>query len=272
MELSVFYDHIVEAAAQTGKPVDEVCKIVRSFGITAVEIENRYILADRVGVLRSLENADLHINCINGYFDFTHHPDEAQGRAFIDFASELGAKKVLVIPGFIGEGEEKGPLMQNLQGALTALCAYAGERGVTVGVEDYDDYIAPFSTIDQLDWLMHNVPGLHCTFDTGNFLYNEEDVLQAFDKLKSKVNHLHCKDRSFTPNPDEKPKLTTGGRKMYSIPVGSGVIPIRQIITALYSQGYTGSFAIEHFGSPDQLGFMKKSAEWMLSLEKELSR
>lgn len=43
MKLSVFYDHILQAAEQTGKPLTELLRNVKNAGIEAVEINMSYL-------------------------------------------------------------------------------------------------------------------------------------------------------------------------------------------------------------------------------------
>ena len=38
MKLSVFYDHIREAADQTGLPLAHICRLAREAGISGVEV------------------------------------------------------------------------------------------------------------------------------------------------------------------------------------------------------------------------------------------
>ena len=44
MKLSVFYEHIIEAAKQENKSISEICKLASSFGIKGVEIENKRLI------------------------------------------------------------------------------------------------------------------------------------------------------------------------------------------------------------------------------------
>ncbi len=39
MKLSVFYDHIREAAGQNDRSLEEICTLVKSYGIDAVEMD-----------------------------------------------------------------------------------------------------------------------------------------------------------------------------------------------------------------------------------------
>mgnify|MGYP001100596880 CR=1 FL=1 len=45
MKISVFYDHIREAAEQSGKSMDEVFQKAASFGIKGIEIEDNVPLS-----------------------------------------------------------------------------------------------------------------------------------------------------------------------------------------------------------------------------------
>lgn len=139
----------------------------------------------------------------------------------------------------------------------------AKEYHINVLMEDYDDLPAPFATAEQVKWFLDRLPDLGCAFDTGNFLYSEEDVIDAYELLKSRIKYVHCKDRSFTPVDGEEPKSTVLRRQMYSAATGSGIIPMKTIIAMLKRDGYEGTYAIEHFGSVNQYRDIKRSAEFM---------
>lgn len=270
MELSVFYEHIVEAAEQTGKSIPEICKMVYDFGIHGVEIDYSRLKDKEEEITKLLKNAGLYINSIYAFFDFGYLSDVEPGYELLNTANRVGSNRVLVIPGFIKEGDDSTLPLENMKQALIKICKEAKTKEITVGMEDFDDKVAPFATIGQLLWFMNNVPNLTCTFDTGNFMYSEEDALEALGNLRNYIGHVHCKDRSLEEKDGEEPKLTIKERKLYSSPVGYGCIPMKEIITKLLLDGYNGPFAIEHFGSMNQLEDMKKSAVWLYDLEKQV--
>ncbi|MNN61200.1 Inosose dehydratase [compost metagenome] len=147
--------------------------------------------------------------------------------------------------------------------ALREMSEYAGRKGLVVTLEDFDDSRAPFSTSGELLWFLNEVPKLGITFDTGNFIYRGEDALEAFEKLKSSIVHVHCKDRSLEEHPAEAPKISVNGTRLFPSPVGSGCIPMQEILDRLGAVGYKDTVAIEHFDAADQLAYMKQSAEWL---------
>lgn len=270
MKLSVFYEHIVEAATQTGKSVMEVCEIVHGFGIHGVDIETIRIDHNELEVMKQLANGNLTVNCVYAFFDFGNNPDCNRGYELVNTAKRVGAQKILVIPGFVKPTDDIYTSLNNMKEVLIKVCEYAKNEGITVGMEDFDDISAPFATTDQLLWFMENVPALKCTFDTGNFLYSEEDVLAALDQLDDYIGDIHCKDRSLEIKEGEEPKLTVKGRKLYSSPVGYGCILMKEIVTHFLKKGYDRWFTIEHFGSRNQLEDIEKSAKWLIDLERKL--
>lgn len=285
MKISVFYEHIAEAAVQTGLPITEVLRLVKSFGIDGVEIENTRIINDSA-IPDRLEDAGIMISCIYGFLNYEQDGSLKEGRALVELASALSVHNILLVPGFIDfnlrklhpEGYEEK--LANMIDYVKKVTEVASSCGITVGMEDFDDKNAPYSTIDGLELFANEVPGLKITFDTGNFLYSEEDVLEAYERLQPYIGSIHCKDRSFRwdnamhlknknyvqeekVKNEEEPKETVFRRKMYSASVGSGVIPMLELLTRLKQAGYDGTLAIEHFGSLHQLEDMRASAEWI---------
>ena len=96
-------------------------------------------------------------------------------------------------------------------------------------------------------WFFKHIPQLKCTFDTGNFIINGEDVMMALEMLKERIVHVHCKDRGEE-----------------SVAVGDDNIQINNIINKIKESGYDGNLAIEHFDAADQEMCMKRSAEYLV--------
>ncbi|MDE7233656.1 MAG: sugar phosphate isomerase/epimerase, partial [Ruminiclostridium sp.] len=173
-----------------------------------------------------------------------------------------GAKLLMAIPGFFSPEDDRATALERMIAGMENLIEAAKAVEIGVCLEDFDDCTAPFSTIGGLNGFLERLPALGWAFDTGNFRYSEESETEAFQLLRNRIVHLHCKDRRFSPNrPNEEEKRTVGGKKMYPAAVGTGELPIETIVKELLRAGYQGWFAVEHFGSADQLSDIKKSAE-----------
>lgn len=268
MKISVFYEHIREASAQTGKSIKEIFAMVKGFGIEGIEIEDHVLLENEETILRFLKENQMEVSCIYGFFDYSHGNDLQRGYELIDFAKKHFIKKIMIIPGFMNQREWKLSFLRKrcirrMITNMTILSEYAGKNQVQMVLEDFDDAPAYYKNAAGLEFMISKIKGLKCAFDTGNFLYSEEDSFEVLPRFADHIGHVHCKDRTFEVNKGEEAKATVSGRKMYSCAVGSGCIRMKEIVEAILSSGYDDYFAIEHFGSLHQLEDMEKSAMWL---------
>ncbi len=268
MKIAVFYDHIEEAARQNHiKPVKNIYKNVRSFGIDAVELDYERAVKEEDFLFKNLKEADFSVSCMYGFFDFAHGNTVEDGRRMVDFAEKHDIRRIMLIPGFLKKVEFIPFLYQKkldkMIMALKDICEYAKRRNIMVVLEDFDGKEAPFATAEQLSVFLKRIPDLYCAFDTGNFLYSGEDSLKVLPLFIDRIRHVHCKDRSFTAKEGEEPKETVDGKKMYSCAVGSGCIQMKEILDQIIASGYDGYLSIEHFGSLDQLSDMERSAAYL---------
>lgn len=271
-KLSIFYHHMAEAAKQTNSTVEEIMRIAKGAGIEYTELDY-WELAESDEIPNRLKKAGLKISCIYGSFPFGKTATAEDGLKFVRRAAELGSEKIMIIPGFWDEVPDRaaGSLEAGLTDEMRAerekmldimqqMSTLAVELGMIPTIEDYDDAHSPIATAEGMLWFLDRIPELRVAFDTGNFLYSEENVLDAFEPMKDKIVHMHCKDRSLIARSGMEEKLTVEGRALYPSIVGEGCIPMKHIIEMLEARGYDGNYAIEHFGTSDQLGYMLRSA------------
>lgn len=286
MKISVFYDHIKEAAEQTQRPVAEILRKVRDAGITGIEIELKCLLENRAEILNSLESFGLQISCIYQFYDWGNDKNPGLAERHVDTAMSVGAEKILVVPGFLPVREAKklkslstyqeisaymqqNPMTRQMRDNLTELVEYAARQGkagdhpLYITLEDFDGAQAPFARRDELRFFMEQVPGLKFTMDCGNFAFSDEDAWDGYELLKDYIVHVHCKDRGrekglkFLKN-----KVNHG---LAPVPAGGGYMPVARILEDLQRRGYEGYYAIEHFGAPNQLQFIQESAAYLLA-------
>ena len=102
MKLSVFYDHIIEASEQCGKPTEEILNFCNEQGISAVEINFTQLIENRSSISSALSNAKLSISCIYEFFSFEKaqsNDDLVKAEKMVKLASELNVSKILIVPG-----------------------------------------------------------------------------------------------------------------------------------------------------------------------------
>ena len=276
MKLSVFYDHILQAHEQTGRPVPELLQFCRSLGIDAVEMEYRRFAGGETAIRAMLQEAGLAVSCFYQFFDFPGNADLSEAKKLLETASDLGTAQVLFVPGELNSQEaaelsacsktyadtarfmENSQSVRRMQRALADLTAYASRLGVKITLEDFDGFTQPFARMNQLLWFMRNVPGLCYTLDMGNFAFSDEDAVAAARLLKEYIVHVHCKDRALNPS-----VCGTFCKGLGQTPAGSGYLPLKELIGMLKEWGYDGYLAIEHFDVPDQAACIEQSAAFL---------
>ncbi|MBQ7354866.1 MAG: sugar phosphate isomerase/epimerase [Clostridia bacterium] len=289
MKLSIFYDHVMTAAQQSGKSIDEILASAVKAGIEAVDINNSNIARDPE-MLPAIHRSGMQVACSFEFYNW--NKDEYQNydrlKQHIANAKAEGQKAILVIPGFLEKDEanrlnalldeigmpdapvidprldefmRSSNAISGMTEMLRASVQLAAKEGITVTLEDFDGYDAPFARALGLLWFMQNVDGLRYTFDTGNFIYSDERMEDGFALLKDYLVHVHTKDRGQEEN-------CTGfkyKRGMAPAATGEGYLPIAPYVRKLLENGYDGYFAIEHYGHPDQTEAIVRSAKNLLA-------
>lgn len=284
IRLSVFFDHILQAEEQTGKHIPELLAEVKKAGISAVEINCTYLL-EHPATLEMLETAGLQVSCIYEFYALERGRETEKARRHIEIARKTKAGKILIVPGFFSVETEEfvncvpdrekvwdylshSEKAQRMADGLREIVEMAGSRNIadtpiTVVIEDFDDRNSPIACVSGMQWFAEQVPGLCFTFDTGNFIIHGENIFAAWEELKDKVVHVHCKDRKISSDkPLQTQKNATPDIKECYLPaaVGEGCIPIKELVYKMKEYGYRGYLAIEHFDAAYQEAYMQKSA------------
>lgn len=264
MKISVFYQHICEAAEQTGRSLQDILSEVRGMGIQYIETDLDDMLRDE-GYIARLKGSDLEVSSIYAFYDFVHNIDRGRMMQHTQKAVEAGCGRIMMIPGFY-TSEDKAVRQderEKMLAGMAELCALAEENGIVPMIEDFDAGTSPIADAEGMLWYLDRIPSLRVAFDTGNFMYSARSEPDAFEILRHKIVHVHCKDRSLDVKQGCGFTKALDGRLLYPAAVGSGCVKMAEIVDALESSGFDGIYAIEHFGADDQLGYIKKSAEWL---------
>ena len=260
MKRAIFLAHLREAARQQNWELKQAVSKAGALGYQGLECDYTDLIPDAAAFGRMVKDMGMEISNVCCFFNFPSGVDRSQIEAAADRVAAAGGRKILAIP---GEGQDPDALARMTEG-LRCLCEAAGNSGITVTLEDFDNVKSPCATAEGLAYFFERIPALGFTLDTGNFLYMDQDVTECCVPLLSRLAHMHLKDRSLVPlNPREKPLLSAEGIPLYPCPVGRGVIPMERILTIAGQAGYTDYVTVEHFGAADQWAYAAESAAWL---------
>lgn len=262
MKISVFIDFLRAITAQRSISFEEAVKFAADLGITRVDVQEGGI-DFAVQQMPLLESYGISVGSMIARADFLHDPSKAAADRIIESAIMLKTDNILLVPGFWQEGDNRKECLERSLEMTKYLANLANENGISIGFEDYDGE-TPVSKAENMLWYIENLPGSHCIFDTGNFLYEGEDVLENYKTLKPYITRqVHCKDRALTGRPNEAPSVSKNGFESYPAAVGSGIMPMKEILTDLKESGFDGILTIELFGSKDYMEDIINSVEFL---------
>lgn len=281
MRISAFFENIGQAAKETGISLPELLTKLKQAGLESVYVSYSWCMKSREQQIMPLLN---HLGImLEGLWDtvpfnaMTEEEVRNHYTAMVDCSARNGAKHLLITPAvFHGredgtkvtreEVAEREPEIRRMIDAVRMAKAYGEEKGVAVTMEPYDGFTSPIVFPEVLRRCFEEIPGLQCSFDTGNFVPCDADEMEEFRYYKDKIVALHLKDRVEDDDQggiETVPYITESGRKYYPAAVGSGDMPIPEIVAELNRAGYTGAGIIELFGSNDITGKLFSSIRWM---------
>ncbi|TXL61081.1 sugar phosphate isomerase/epimerase [Cerasibacillus terrae] len=169
----------------------------------------------------------------------------------IRVAHQLGTNIVRVFCGDLHdeltyeEGQER--IVKGLQQAAVA----AKSAQIYLAIENHGLLAGKSEQIKEIIAKV-NSPYVKSTFDTGNFLLVHEDPLEAFEKLKKEIVHVHFKDfRLKTENETLKGFHSIKGIEFIGTVPGDGQVDLAYLVNGLKDIDYNGWLSIEYEGHDD---------------------
>lgn len=137
---------------------------------------------------------------------------------------------------------------------------YSKGSGITVTIENQSTLQRADSRMEDIRYILDCVPELGFVLDTGNFFCVGEDVLKAYELLKDRMMHMHCKDWTFNPYGHF---VRENMPRFEGVAVGEGKIPIKELFSLLRKDGYGGNAVLEINASPVTLDMLDRSADFL---------
>lgn len=244
-KLSTFSVHLMAAAEAKGVSVGEMAREVRSWGITGVDLW----LGNDEKVVDEILAAGLEPAAVIAFAEFDDGPSTNVCDAAIAYAKRVGCKRIMIVPGFVNDGETREEVWSKMLANLRNFVRVASAAGIDVVLEDFDHEKGLIGSAEHLRKTFEAIPEVGIAFDTGNFAFWKDDPVAALKEFLPRVRHVHVKDRD--PVVPENSTVT-----------GKGTVPIREIYDILRKNGYDGWFTIECFNVKDTYSTVRESAKW----------
>lgn len=272
MKIAVFYENIKESATAKNIPIKDALTTLNKAGMEMLYISYPSIKSDWEMLKPILDELNIAIEGVYAFCDFTGNMPAFFPKItydeVIDAAAMVEADNVLLVPGFVGEACSDIDVVKDMiVEGMTKAVTYGTDKGIKVSMEDFDGLEAPYCSVAGLKEFMDRIPGLYCSFDTGNFVMYHEDEYEAVKLFVDKLCTMHLKDRSDVPvYPKDKGKACADGVNVYPSAVGYGTMQIDKILNYVKEQGYKGNVIVELFDADPEyaLESIEKSVKWLV--------
>ena len=159
-------------------------------------------------------------------------------------AKNAGAEFLMIVPDAESSNfpQTKTQIRDNIIEGMNEIVNAGKAEGITVTMENFSLNSYPYSTIDEMEYILKNVDGLKYTIDSGNFHCVKNDILKAYERLKSYVVNVHVKDwHEDADGLISRPGLPT----LDGCTFGEGLLPLKELLSELKKDNYGGSLVIE---------------------------
>ncbi len=155
--------------------------------------------------------------------------------AFLDLAAALGAPLIRVFGGDLPAGPAaRRERMAATAALLERAAGLAGERGVRIGVETHDGFLAS-ATVAELLALVPS-PWIGAVWDSHHPYRAGETMSQV---------HVSIGSRLFLAQVKDAVRVGSGPDDWRLVPLGAGEVPVREMLRLLSAGGYDGWVSVE---------------------------
>jgi sugar phosphate isomerase/epimerase len=235
-KISIFCDHIESIARQEGIPFAEAAARVKELGYAGADVR----VLQKPEEIKTLDSLGFEHACAITDINYSNGEQKELEDLTLAFMEEHGYDRLLLVTGLMpaeGFSQEDRDIERQ---RIAAFAARVAAHGYSIMMEDYDHKRSISYNAERIDSLFSVSKDLGLVFDSGNFLFAEEDALEQLDHFRDRIGHVHLKDR-------------TSPSDMSCVPIGTGCIPMKELIGKLVETGYRGWLTVEQFGSRNML-------------------
>ena len=270
MKIGMFASMIPQISKTKGMTRRETIEYLVSLGVVSAESDMGELKAyGAESFCTEMKECGLELECLHALVNLTTRDDSELVKQYLSTAASCGCKYFLIVPGYAESVETKKDAADRIIERLIPLSEFALENGIQLTIENFSQVLTPYSTPEELLYILENVPKLKYTYDTGNFSYLSLDVNEAFEKLKDHIAYVHAKDLGDRLTKDNCASEAHWKKvNFYGAPVGGGSVGFDKIIDNLRSVNYNGPLIIEQSISRSDHEFtdiMEGSVKWLIS-------
>ncbi len=265
---------VMSTGSEPAMPIAECVQLLAEAGLSMVDIfhEDEKRLQEYE---EACANSPIRIKTYIGFASFLD--DEETIRCILEpamkHADRVGADIFMIVP-FVAFTDcarsktmEREVIREKMIAGFRLAMEMAKPYSFQVAFETTPQDESCLSGTDDCLRVLQSVPGLKLILDTANMLPHGDDPVEAYERLKEHIIHVHLKDVALI-SPEDYPKdayafeRAADGRIMQAALWGEGVVPVGEIYRRMEADGFTGAYAIEYVPpKADMLGYEANLAQ-----------
>lgn len=160
----------------------------------------------------------------------------------LEYISAFGCKRLMVVPFTSSDVKDRNEARERFAKGLRLVVKSAEKYGISVVIENISLLSLPFSTPDDIEYLLDNVKGLKFCFDTGNFVCTKLDVITAYERFRDRIDMVHVKDFGICEGGGF---ACDGGINVEHVDFGTGDAKLREVLHLLYKNNPDVPYVVE---------------------------
>lgn len=253
MKIGMFF-LLINSAIEAGeiKGLDEGLSIVSSRGVSMVDLASSHLntIYNPKELLAALKNYGIGVSSVFHTADLDYENKNIlklmreDTKKRIEDCAKMESPLFMPVPLIkkTHSGDiERRDCQEVVASYLNDVCEIAAPYHITAVLENFSDLNSTYATVEDIDFLLKQIPELYYVLDTGNFWFCDSNVQEACELFSGRIRHVHLKD--ITPSSDGF--LKVNGKNCDSNEIGSGIIDFDGIFEKLHSICYDGAVSVE---------------------------
>lgn len=200
MKKSIFFINVYGCPDVSGD-LEKMFLLMKELGVSGLQLHISELMnLDKENLKNLLKKNNAYIECVHVTPRLLTEDENLffaaleECEAALEYISTFDCKHLMVAPFHPFDVKDRQKALERFAEGLRLVIAKAEKYRVSVVIENISLLVLPFSTPEDIEYLLDNVKGLKFCFDTGNFVCSKHDTIKSFERLKDRIDMVHVKD------------------------------------------------------------------------------
>ena len=251
IELGAFYCQIESGVRQKGLTLDEALCEAKKHSIKWVDVDSDcFYKTSPKEFSENLKKHGIGISSVYGLTVCDVSSDKKIDDAIksmkerMEFAKTAGSQFFMIVPQAAPNYTEdmKDEFVKGFRRLFSEVAKYGKEIGIQATVENFSLISLPYTSFDDIRWLLENIPEIMYTYDSGNYTLAGFDELDGAKMFFDRTVYAHFKDVEVVK---EKTPFLYDGLYYDGPALDDGIVKNNEVLEFFKEKGFDGIITIE---------------------------